>query len=362
MERLKKLRRSIKNIDCQLLDLIKKRMEISKEVGRLKKQAGIPLRDWSVEKDVIAHAINYAQKQRLDTSFIKSLITKIIEHSRFQQECLHYSGYRGKKENILIIGGLGAMGRWFAYFFQNQGHHVEIQDIKPSGLKDFKYHRDIKSALNKKSIALIATPLSIIPTIIRELMDLNYTGIIVDIASVKSHILPVVKEAKENGLKITSIHPMFGPSCHTLNDKVICICDCGCPEANKKIVEFFRDTAVQLISLSFEDHDRLIAYVLGLSHFVNIFFVKNLLDSGYSFKELMRVASTTFNAQTTTSKSVINENPELYFEIQFLNPYREELYNLLQRSLQFLITLIEQNKKDDFIKLFAQGRGYLDEY
>ncbi|MCX7994270.1 MAG: prephenate dehydrogenase/arogenate dehydrogenase family protein [candidate division WOR-3 bacterium] len=361
MDRLNDLRKNIKKIDCEILDLIKKRIELSKEIGRLKKKAGIPLRDWSVEKDVIGNAINHAGRRGLDVNFTRMLITRIIEHSRFQQERLHYSAYGGKKEDILIIGGLGAMGKWFAYFFQNQGHRVAIQDIKPEGIKGFKYYRDIKSSLDKKSIVIITTPLQTVPEIIFNLTELNYRGIIADIASVKSHMIKAIKEAIKNKMKITSIHPMFGPACHTLNDKVICICDCGCPEANEKISGFFKDTAVSLINLSFEEHDRIISYILGLSHLINILFIKNLMDSGYSFKELTKVASTTFSAQMETAKSVINENPELYFEIQSLNPYSCRLYHHLRESLDHLIDLIQGGARDDFIKLFQKGAQYLDE-
>lgn len=360
MENLENLRRKIKKIDNRLLDLIAKRMEITRKIGRLKRETEIPLRDWSVEKSVIENAIRYAKKYGLDIDFTKAIITKIIEYSRIHQERLHYSIYSGKREDVLIIGGLGGMGRWFAYFFQNQGHRVAICDIKPEGLKGFKYYRNLESALKGKTIVLITTPLEIVPEIVEEVTELKTQAVVSDIASVKSHIIPVVEKALKNGIKITSIHPMFGPSCHTLNDKIIAVCDCGCKAANKKILALFKDTAVRIINLTFNEHDRLISYVLGLSHFINIFFVKSLMESRYEFKDLAKIASSTFNSQIETAKSVVKENPDLYFEIQRLNPYNKILYRNLKKSLQELIDMIRTRERVSFIKLFKKGSRWFD--
>uniref|UniRef100_A0A7V1EIV8 Prephenate dehydrogenase/arogenate dehydrogenase family protein n=1 Tax=candidate division WOR-3 bacterium TaxID=2052148 RepID=A0A7V1EIV8_UNCW3 len=362
MERLKVLRAKIKKIDQKILSLIQKRMLLSGAIGREKKKIGIALQDWSVEKSVIENGIRYAKDIGLDVNFARTLITKIIEQSRIQQERLHYSVYSGKKEDVLIVGGLGGMGRWFAYFLQNQGHRVAINDIKRSGLCGFSYYKNLKSALKGKSLVLISTPLTIVPGIIENLTGLNCSAVVCDIASVKSHIIPAIKKAIEKKIKVTSIHPMFGPSCRTLSDKVVCVCDCGSPEANGMITNLFRNTAVRIINLSFDEHDRLVSYVLSLSHFINILFIKCLIDSGYEFKDLKKIASTTFNAQMETTSSVIKENPELYFEIQSLNPYNRDLYKDLKIGMDTLMEIVKKEKRDGFKEVFQKGCRWLDEY
>ncbi len=362
MDRLKLLRMKIKKTDQKILNLIQKRMLLSDAIGREKKKMGIALQDWSVEKSVIENGIRYAEGIGLDINFTRTLITKIIEQSRIQQERLHYSVYSGKKEDVLIVGGLGGMGRWFAYFLQNQGHRVAINDIKLPGRCGFSYYKDIKSGLKGKSLVVISTPLAIVPDIIETLTELNCNAVVCDIASVKSHIIPAIKKAIEKNIKITSIHPMFGPSCRTLSDKVVCLCDCGSPEANGMIMNIFKNTAVRIINLSFDEHDRLVSYVLGLSHFINVLFIKNLMDSGYEFKDLKRIASTTFNAQMETTNSVIKENPELYYEIQSLNPYTLDLYKNLTMCMDALMKIVKKGKRDAFKKVFQKGTRWLDEY
>lgn len=360
MKKITNLRKKIKTIDREIIRMIYHRLALTKKIGREKRRLGLPLRDWSVEKNVIKNGIDYAERMGLDKNIIKSIITKLIEYARIEQERFDYSSYTGNREDVLVIGGLGAMGQWFTNFFQNQGHKVSICDIKKNGIKGMSYYRDLKTALKDKSCVLISTPLHTIPKIIEELVRLKYQGTAFDIASVKAHLIPAIKRAIDSGVKFTSIHPMFGPSSQTLTDKIICLCSCGCIAADKKILSFFKDTASTIINISFDEHDRLVSYVLGLSHFINILFIKTLIDSGYNYEDFIKIASTTFNLQSGTTISVIKENPELYFEIQSLNPHQTKLFNHLKEELNMLVSTINNGDKEVFKKIFQEGCHWIN--
>jgi chorismate mutase/prephenate dehydrogenase len=58
------------------------------------------------------------------------------------------------------------------------------------------------------------------------------------------------------------------------------------------------------------------AWVLGLSHLVNIAFASALAQSGEAVPLLRRISSSTFNAQLKVAAQVVSENPHLYYEIQ----------------------------------------------
>ena len=136
MKDIEKLRKEVREVDREIIKLIWKRLSITKKIGGKKKNKGIPLKDWKVEKEVIKNAVDVASKEGLSVELIKTIVRDIITESKRQQEILHYSSYSGDKEDILIIGGLGEMGLWFANFFANQGHNVFIHDIKGKS-KDF---------------------------------------------------------------------------------------------------------------------------------------------------------------------------------------------------------------------------------
>ena len=86
--------------------------------------------------------------------------------------------------------------------------------------------------------------------------------------------------------------------------------------------------------MSLDDHDRLIAYVLGLSHALNIAFFTALAESGEAAPRLARMSSTTFDAQLDVASRVAQESPELYYEIQSLNDYGAESLEALSQAVE----------------------------
>ena len=349
MSDLKSLRQKILDIDRKIIRLIGERLEVTRKIGREKAESRIPLRNWKVEKEVIVHAQKEAETLNIDVQFIRTVMQILIRESWIQQEKFHYSRYNGNKKRILVIGGLGAMGRWFVRFFRNQGHRVYIYDTKGySG--NFDCFDSLEKGLGKVGYAIIATPLDTVVEVIREITRLNFSGIVVDIASLKSHLIDAIEEARTRGIAITSIHPMFGPDCRSLADKVVCLCDCGDQTANQKIEKMFKDTAVSLVRLSLQEHDYIISYVLGLSHLINIIFM-NVLIGGGEYKNFKQVGSTTFFSQLKTTRSVMNENPKLYYAIQRFNPFKDELYNRLRSAVDAITTVVLINDEKRFIEI-----------
>jgi chorismate mutase/prephenate dehydrogenase len=336
MDRLEGLRQRIRRLDAALLALVSERMELALEIGAAKRAAGIPLRDYAVEKNVLARAAANASDLGLPPELARAVTELLIEEACRLQEAKHFSAYQGDAEAILILGGEGKMGRWFARFFADQGHRVAIWD--PEAAKrgvhgDFPHTGTLEAGLREASLALVATPLARAGEDLVAVAEAGFRGTLWDIASLKSHLRPALEHVRGRGVAVTSVHPMFGPGARTLSGRVICLCDCGDAEATAHVEGLFRDTAATLVRLSLDEHDRAAAYVLGLSHLINLVFAHTLADSDLSRAALEAVGSTTFQAQMGTTESVIAENPDLYYDIQRLNPYSARLYQSLQRSL-----------------------------
>ncbi|RLI47857.1 MAG: hypothetical protein DRP09_22015 [Candidatus Thorarchaeota archaeon] len=359
MQLLDKLREEVKVVDREIMRLVGKRVALVRAIGEEKREKGIPLRNWEVEKSVMENVEHSAEEFDITVSLVKSIMHRLVEESRIEQERLHYSACTEDEENILIIGGRGEMGRWFCSFFQNQGHNPSVYDL--SGVsKQFKSYRNLQTGLQENSFILIATPLDQISLVINDITELGYKGVVFDIASLKAHLRDSINHARENGISITSIHPMFGPYTRTLSDKVICLCDCGDDEANERVKSLFQNTSADIVRLTLEEHDHLISYVLGLSHIINVVFIKSLVNSGYTYSQLKNVASTTFLAQMETVQSVIEENPLLYYAIQRLNPFKEELYKNLKEAVDCVITAVLKGDGKKFSRIMEQGRRWLE--
>jgi len=154
---------------------------------------------------------------------------------------------------------------------------------------------------------------------------------------------------------------MFGPGARTLSDKVICVCECGAPAATERVTALFRDTAVTLVPMSLERHDEIAAYVLGLSHLVNLLFARVLAESGLSYRELSEVGSTTFRRQFGTTVSVALENPSLYYSIQRANRFSERVYRELERAAADWIGWVERGEPGPFAGGMDSVRRWIGE-
>lgn len=355
MNSLETLRSKIREIDDQIVRLIGARIETGKRIGAVKKQAGIPLRDYDVERSVLERTARDAESVGLAQPFVRSLMRLIISESRNEQERRHYATYNGAAETIAVIGGAGKMGRWFVEFLENQGHLVHAYDARDGA-------GALADALEDTTFALIATPLEIVPEVIEQLTEQRYGGVVFDIASLKGHLAPAIDAARDAGVSITSVHPMFGPAARTLSDCVICICDCGDAAATERVAGFFKETAATLINLSLTEHDQIVAYVLGLAHLTSLVFTSVLRASGYSFAALDRIGSTTFHAQMETTGTVIQDNPELYFAIQQLNRNTPGLYDSFRRELERITAAVLRDDRDAFVELMSAGNRWLAEH
>jgi len=104
----------------------------------------------------------------------------------------------------------------------------------------------------------------------------------------------------------------------------------------------------------------LIAYVLGLSHALNIAFFSVLAESGEHVPRLAKISSTTFDAQLDVATRVAEENPHLYFEIQSLNDFGMEPIESLQAAVEKIALLVRGDDEQGFVKLMESGRAYLE--
>jgi chorismate mutase/prephenate dehydrogenase len=114
------------------------------------------------------------------------------------------------------------------------------------------------------------------------------------------------------------------------------------------------------VVMDLDEHDRLIAYVLGLSHALNIAFFTALADSGEAAPRLAKLSSTTFDSQLEVASRVAAESPELYFEIQSSNDYGGESLLALQNAVERLVATVKTKNATEFTALMKRGRAYLD--
>jgi chorismate mutase/prephenate dehydrogenase len=208
---------------------------------------------------------------------------------------------------------------------------------------------------------VLATPLGATDAILKDLALRRPPGVIFDVGSLKSPLRAGLLALKSHGCKVTSVHPMFGPDTELLSGRHVVFVDLGNEAALAAARELFAPTMAEQVVMSLDDHDRLIAYVLGLSHALNIAFFTALAESGEAAPKLARMSSTTFDAQLDVASRVAQESPELYYEIQSLNDYGAESLEALSQAVERLRTAVLSQDHTTFVALMRRGRDYLED-
>jgi chorismate mutase/prephenate dehydrogenase len=252
------------------------------------------------------------------------------------------------------------MGGWFVSFLHSQGFSVEVADPSAASAGAPSVE-DWRRTDLKHDFIVLATPLGITDAILRDLALRRPPGVIFDVGSLKSPLRAGLLALKSHGCKVTSVHPMFGPDTELLSGRHVIFVDLGNAAALAAARELFAATMAEQVVMSLDDHDRLIAYVLGLSHALNIAFFSALADSGEAAPKLARMSSTTFDAQLEVATRVAQDSAELYYEIQSLNDYGAESLEALAQAVERLRTAVLSQDHDAFVALMRRGRDYLQD-
>lgn len=355
---LDELRTTLSSVDRELVELIAKRQKIVSEIGRNKQTSGKATRDYQREKNVLDMARQQAAGLSIDENLAEDIMTTLIRSSLTSQEKDRVIAEgKGDGRRVLVIGGAGKMGGWFADFFRSQGFSTDIADTSvDNGPARYSDWRD---AGVDYDVIVIATPLAISSGILEELAALRPRSLVFDIGSLKTPLRQGLEALALAGCQVTSLHPMYGPDTELLSGKHLIFVDVGCKSATRSAKELFSSTMVEQLDMGLDDHDRLIAYVLGLSHALNIAFFTALAESGEAAPKLAMLSSTTFDAQLLVSAAVARDNPHLYFEIQQLNEFGLGPLDALCESTRRIRDLVAGGDERGFVDLMQKGKQYM---
>ena len=355
---LENLRSELSAVDRQLVELIAERQRIVGEIGRSKQSAGRATRDYEREKEVLDNARSHARSLNVDPNIAEEILSTLIRSSLTHQERDRVVAEgKGDGRSVLVIGGAGKMGGWFVDFFKSQGFATTIADTtaadSPASFSDWRV------AGVDYDIIVVATPMAVSGAILTELATLAPAGLVFDIGSLKTPLKSGLNALAQAGCKVASLHPMYGPDTELLSGRHLIFVDAGSPEATAEAKELFGATMVDELDMGLDEHDRLIAYVLGLSHALNIAFFTALAESGEAAPQLARLSSTTFDAQLLVSSAVAQDNPRMYFEIQHLNKYGLEPLDALHESVARIREAVAGGDESAFVNFMQNGRDYL---
>ncbi len=266
-------------------------------------------------------------------------------------------------KRVAILGGTGKMGHWLAKFLRDKGFSVAIHSRSPekaaTAAKELEVdYIESLDSLRDFDMVIVSTSLSSTAETIREAAEkMRPNAILFDVASVKQGIVEALEDARKRGIRVVSVHPMFGPGADTLRGKHVVVIPVGDDvELVEEVLKLFEGAETHVLS-SGEAHDMMVALTLSLPHFVNIVFGKTLKDA--DIREATKFAGTTFTLQLMVAESVYREDPDLYYEIQSMNKAFTKVLDAFLQSAEETALAVKKKDREAFVKNFKEVRAAL---
>jgi chorismate mutase/prephenate dehydrogenase len=222
------------------------------------------------------------------------------------------------------------MGRLFARWLKGRRFHVLVAD--PAGAPAGFARGSLDDAAGA-DVVVVAASLSRAADVLSEVVARSPRGLVFDIASVKTPLVPALEEAVRSGHAVASVHPMFGPDVASFRGHDLIVCDCGNAAAARRARALFAGSGVKVASMPLAEHDRWVARTMGLTHALALGVAAALAVLEIEVKKLDGRASTSFRRLVELVEPILAQETELTRTIQTGNPHSEEALLQLEREM-----------------------------
>lgn len=250
---------------------------------------------------------------------------------------------RREPKSIGIIGGMGRMGAMLARFFSEAGYAVEIADTKQA--------EPYPKSITEHDVVILSVPISSIEAVAAQIGPFTREdGVVIDIASVKEE--PVRSMRKHCSGDVIGSHPLFGPDIASLKDQVVFVCPYGLNGWIDWFATFFSERGARVVSIDPERHDRLMARVQALRHFLIIAFGRCLLELNFDLSSDLPVSGEWFSQLVRILSRQLEQSPGLYADLAFHNPATMEVVDQFLASVRETASLYESRDRSGLIRLY----------
>lgn len=245
------------------------------------------------------------------------------------------------------------MGAFFHRVFEESGWEVAVSGrTTPITAKDLASRCDV---------IMVSVPIRETVCVIKSLAPLlSEDQVLCDLTSLK---VGPVQAMLASSARVVGFHPMFGPTVKGLDGQTIIATPARCDqESLDRILAVFRSQGATVTISTPEEHDRIMAVVQGLTHFVTLGMAETMRRVGMSPGDTLAFMSPVYQMEMGLIGRLLSQDPGLYADILELNPYVPPVLAACENALSSLRGIIEAGDTGAFEKVFRDNSLHFGEY
>jgi prephenate dehydrogenase len=255
-------------------------------------------------------------------------------------------------QTIGIIGGNGGMGQWFKTFFTGR---FDFQ-VLVSDLDTRLCNEELAESCD---LVLLSTPVEAAVTIAEQIGPiLREDQVLMDLCSQKEVI--VKKMVSSGCCEVVGMHPMFGPFTGSLESQNIVLSPGRGEEGIAWAERLFSKGGANVTRMDASVHDRHMAVVQGLTHFLSVCFARTLQKMDLHPAHMFATSTPIFRINSDIIGRLFAQDPELYASLIHDNRYVPEVLDVFHSAVKESSSVLIQGsaaKGSDFISRVGEFIG-----
>ena len=352
---LMELRDWIDDIDHAILEHLARRNAVVGKIATFKRCNRVGIRDFRRERHLLADRSLRAEKLGLSGEVIESLWSVVLWASRDRQAALGAEVPPDiEPRTVAVIGGLGGMGRCMAQLFEELGHVVLVADLdtNPTPL----------DAAAQADVVIVSVPMEVTLDVIRAIGPaVPEHALLADVTSTKQAPMAAMVEA--SGATVIGMHPLFGPSVHSLQGQRIVLTPAT---GDGPWLDWLRSMltarGLTLLETTPDVHDRAMAIVQVLTHFATEVMGRTLQRLDASIEETLRFTSPVYLMELIMTARHFAQSPSLYAEIEMSNPLAADVLAAWSDAGAEMRRIVEAGDRTAFVSIFEEVHRFFGDF
>lgn len=187
-------------------------------------------------------------------------------------------------------------------------------------------------------VVILAVPVQNMEQVLDSLSSrLQPKALVIDVCSVKKEVARLMEKTLPTSVDVLATHPLFGPQSAKdgLDGHTVVLCPVRISDVRlNRVQKILLKMGLQTIFKSPDEHDREMAMVQALTHFI----ARGVMMCGIKESEM---STTAFGHLCKVSQMLGEDSWDLFATIQLGNPYAKEMRGRLLASLHGLDDLLK---------------------